>query len=76
MGPAGIPGWAVACSRVRRKPAFGQNPCQTQSGDWNAMGKQNYTWSTILMMALTAATLVGMVVLVIKFLSAVIHTSV
>jgi len=40
------------------------------------MGKQNYTWSNILMMALTAATLVGMVVLVIKFLAAVIHTSV
>jgi hypothetical protein len=40
------------------------------------MGKQNYTWSNILMMVLTAATLVGMVVLAIKFLSAVIHTTV
>ena len=39
------------------------------------MGKQNYTWSYILMMALTAAALVGMVVLLIKFLSAVFHTT-
>jgi hypothetical protein len=38
------------------------------------MGKQN--WSNILMMVLTAATLVGMIVLVVKFLSAVIHTTV
>jgi hypothetical protein len=40
------------------------------------MGKQNYSWSNILMMVLTAATLAGMVVLVVKFLSAVIHTTV
>jgi hypothetical protein len=40
------------------------------------MGKQTYAWSNVLMMALTTATLVGMVVLMVKFLSAMIHTTV
>lgn len=73
------PGWdsrlgRCLFARQSKTPRSAKTHVRLKSGDWNAMGKQN--WSTILMMALTAATLVGMVVLVIKFLSAVIHTSV